>query len=75
MNPKVDGQRPDIIIAKTSQVVAAVNGRDRVNDEDILLTAELTLSHHTRDGGLLEPSADDSGSTDTASSDSITKKN
>jgi len=52
---KVDGQRPDIIIVKTSQTIAAVDGRTKAQEEDILLAAELTLSHRTRDGGLLEP--------------------
>ncbi|MBU8932573.1 MAG: ATP-binding protein [candidate division Zixibacteria bacterium] len=52
---KVDGQRPDIIIVKTCQTVAALDGRTTVGAEDILLAAELALSHRTRDGGLLEP--------------------
>lgn len=52
---KVDGHRPDIIIVKTSKTIACMNQRKSVNVEDILLSAELTLSHRTRDGGLLEP--------------------
>ncbi len=52
---KVDGHRPDIIIVKTSKTIACMNQRKSVNIEDILLSAELTLSHRTRDGGLLEP--------------------
>jgi len=52
---KVDGQRPDIIIAKTAQTIAALDRRDRVTESDVLLSAELALCHRTRDGGLLEP--------------------
>jgi len=52
---KVDGQRPDIIIVKCAQTIAAIDGRTDVLEEDILLAAEFTLSHRTRDGGLLEP--------------------
>jgi len=48
---KVDGQRPDIIIVKTAQTIAAL---DR-GESDILLAAQFALSHRTRDGGLLEP--------------------
>jgi len=56
---KVDGQRPDIVIVKTAQTVAAVDGRTDVAEKDVLLAAELTLSHRTRDGGLLEPPTTD----------------
>jgi Mg-chelatase subunit ChlI len=52
---KVDGQRPDIIIVKTALTVAAIDGRLDVKAADILLAAEFTLSHRTRDGGLLGP--------------------
>jgi len=52
---KVDGQRPDIVIVKTAQTIAAIDGRSSVAEHDILLAAELALSHRTRDGGLLEP--------------------
>ena len=52
---KVDGQRPDIVIVKTSQTIAAVDQRKEIHVDDILLAAEFTLSHRTRDGGLLEP--------------------
>lgn len=52
---KVDGQRPDIVIVKTAQTIAAIDRRTDVREEDILLAAELTLSHRTRDGGLMEP--------------------
>jgi magnesium chelatase subunit D len=57
---KVDGQRPDIVIVKTSMTIAALGGRKDVNENDILLAAEFALSHRTRDGGLLgPPSADE----------------
>ena len=52
---KVDGQRPDIVIVKTSLTIAALEDRRSVSPEDILLAAELALCHRTRDGGLLEP--------------------
>lgn len=52
---KVDGQRPDIVIVKTARTIAAINQRTMVEENDILLSAEFTLTHRTRDGGLLEP--------------------
>ena len=52
---KVDGQRPDIVIVKTALTIAALDGRKEVAEEDVLMAAEFTLSHRTRDGGLLEP--------------------
>ncbi len=52
---KVDGQRPDIVIIKTAQTLAALEGRCEVQTGDILLSSELALVHRTRDGGLLEP--------------------
>ncbi|MDM7916016.1 MAG: ATP-binding protein, partial [Candidatus Eisenbacteria bacterium] len=52
---KVDGQRPDIVIAKTARAVAALEARDRIAQENVLLAAQAALGHRTRDGGLLEP--------------------
>jgi len=52
---KVDGQRPDIIIVKTAQTIAALDRRMDIGESDILLAAQFALSHRTRDGGLLEP--------------------
>jgi magnesium chelatase subunit D len=52
---KVDGQRPDVVIVKTAITLAALNGRIQISREDLLLAAELALTHRTRDGGLLEP--------------------
>ncbi|MBN1551228.1 ATP-binding protein [bacterium] len=56
---KVDGQRPDIIIVKTSQTIAALDGRKTIREEDIVLSGILTMMHRTRDGGLLEPPRED----------------
>lgn len=52
---KVDGLRPDIIIAKASATLAAFEGRTEVTPNDILVAADLTLSHRTREGGFIEP--------------------
>jgi Mg-chelatase subunit ChlI len=52
---KVDGQRPDIVMVKMAQTIAALDNRQMVSEADILLAAELALAHRTRDGGLLEP--------------------
>lgn len=56
---KVDGQRPDIVIVKTAQTIAALDKRARVIEEDVLRAAFLALPHRTRDGGLLEPPTHD----------------
>jgi len=52
---EVDGVRPDIIISKTAITIAAFFGRTEVELKDMQLAAQLTLSHRTRRGGLLEP--------------------
>ena len=52
---EVDGVRPDIIISKTAITAAAFEGRTEVTLRDMQLAAQLTLSHRTRRGGLLEP--------------------
>jgi magnesium chelatase subunit D len=52
---KVDGQRPDIVIAKTACAAAALNGRATVKEEDLLKSSHLALSHRTREGGLEPP--------------------
>jgi magnesium chelatase subunit D len=52
---KVDGMRPDIVIAKTAKTLAAFEGRNDVSPDDVLKAAELTLNHRTREGGFLEP--------------------
>jgi Mg-chelatase subunit ChlI/Mg-chelatase subunit ChlD len=54
---KVDGLRPDIVIAKAATALAAFKNRTEVALNDILVAAELALSHRTREGGFLEPAA------------------
>lgn len=52
---KVDGLRPDIVIAKTASTLAAFENRKEVTLDDVLVAAEFALSHRTREGGFLEP--------------------
>ena len=52
---KVDGMRPDIVISKAASTLAAFEDRTTVTFDDVLVAAELTLSHRTREGGFLEP--------------------
>ena len=52
---KVDGVRPDIVISKAACALAAFENRIEVTMDDILVAAELALSHRTREGGFLEP--------------------
>jgi Mg-chelatase subunit ChlI/Mg-chelatase subunit ChlD len=52
---KVDGLRPDIVIAKAAAALAAFENRTEVTIDDVLVAAELALSHRTREGGFLEP--------------------
>lgn len=52
---KVDGMRPDIIIAKAAATLAAFENRTEVALEDVQVAAELALGHRTRQGGFLEP--------------------
>jgi len=54
---KVDGLRPDIVIGKTAQTLAAFENRTMVTPDDILIAAELALNHRTREGGFLESAA------------------
>lgn len=51
---KVDGMRPDIVVSKAATTLAAYENRVKVTLEDIMVAAELTLSHRTREGGFLE---------------------
>jgi Mg-chelatase subunit ChlI len=44
----VDGHRADLVILRGAQAHAALQGRDRVTDEDIVLAAELALPHRVR---------------------------
>jgi len=52
---KVDGMRPDIVIAKAASTLAAFESRKDVTLNDALIASELALSHRTREGGFLEP--------------------
>lgn len=52
---KVDGHRPDIVIALTAKTNAALEGREEVNLSDIEIAAILALGHRTRSGGYEEP--------------------
>lgn len=52
---RVDGHRPDIVIAQTATALAALNGRKSVDVSDVRLASFLALVHRTREGGLLEP--------------------
>ena len=51
---KVDGMRPDIVVSKAAATLAAYENRVKVTLEDVMVAAELTLSHRTREGGFLE---------------------
>ena len=44
----VDGHRADLVILRGAQAHAALQGRDKVTDEDIILAAELALPHRIR---------------------------
>lgn len=44
----VDGHRADIVILKTAMAHAAFEGREEINETDILLAAELALPHRLR---------------------------
>jgi len=54
---KVDGLRPDIVIAKSAATLAAFENRTQVTSDDVLVASELALSHRTRQGGSLEPAS------------------
>jgi len=45
---KVDGHRADIVILKTARAHAAWAGRLAINEQDILLAAELALAHRLK---------------------------
>jgi len=56
---KVDGMRPDIVISKAASTLVAFEDRRTVTLNDVLIAAELALSHRTREGGFLEPATPD----------------
>ena len=45
---KVDGHRADIVILKTARTHAAWQGRPAIQEQDILLAAELALPHRLK---------------------------
>jgi len=47
---QVDGHRADLVILKAARAHAAYEGRDRINQRDIALAAELALPHRLRRG-------------------------
>lgn len=52
----VDGHRADIVILKTALTHAALEGRDKIETEDIFVAAELTLPHRLKRKPLQDPS-------------------
>ncbi|HEY3290126.1 MAG TPA: ATP-binding protein [Anaerolineae bacterium] len=44
----VDGHRADIVILKTARAHAALQGRDNISEQDILMAAELALPHRLK---------------------------
>jgi Mg-chelatase subunit ChlI len=55
---KVDGHRADIVILKTARAQAALGGRTAINEQDILLAAELALPHRLKRQPFEEASLD-----------------
>lgn len=51
----VDGHRADLVVVKAARAHAALRGRTRLNDNDILLAAELALPHRLKRRPLEEP--------------------
>ncbi len=52
---KVDGHRPDIVMTRAAAALAALDGREEIQDRDISLAADLALSHRTRLSGFYPP--------------------
>lgn len=52
---KIDGMRPDIVISKAAQTLAAFESRTQITLSDVLVASDYALSHRTREGGFLEP--------------------
>jgi Mg-chelatase subunit ChlI len=55
---KVDGHRADLVILRGAQAHAALQGRQAIADEDILLAAELALPHRIKARPFQESSVD-----------------
>lgn len=47
---QIDGHRADLVILKTARAHAAFDGRTRINQNDILLAAELAIPHRLKRG-------------------------
>ncbi|MEZ4642494.1 MAG: ATP-binding protein [Chloroflexota bacterium] len=45
---QVDGHRADLVILRGAQAHAALQGRERITDRDIILAAELALPHRVK---------------------------
>ena len=45
---RVDGHRADLVILRGAQAHAALEGRSKINDQDIVLAAELALPHRIK---------------------------
>ncbi len=45
---KIDGHRAELVILRGAQAHAALEGRDTINDHDIVLAAELALPHRIK---------------------------
>lgn len=52
----VDGHRADLVILRGAQAHAALQGRNQITDEDIILAAELALPHRIK-GRLFQDAA------------------
>jgi Mg-chelatase subunit ChlI len=53
---KVDGHRADLVILRGAQAHAAFHGRNHIDDEDIVLAAELALPHRVKSRPFQEAS-------------------
>ncbi len=53
---RVDGHRADLVILRGAQAHAALEGRSQINDQDIVLAAELALPHRIK-GRLFQETA------------------
>jgi Mg-chelatase subunit ChlI len=51
---QVDGHRADLVILKTARAQAALGGRTAINEQDILIAAELALPHRFKRGPFQE---------------------
>jgi Mg-chelatase subunit ChlI len=55
---KVDGHRADLVILRGAQAHAALQGRQTIADEDVLLAAELALPHRIKSRPFQESSVE-----------------